>query len=395
MTTPVNPLFPARFTPILAFAFLAWIHPITAAMPDWARPETLHLGRESARATFCSYPDIESAIQQSNPLRPLAERRAASPWFVSLNGAWRFHWSPSVEARPSRFFEPEFDDRSWPTLPIPSCWQMHGYDDPIYVNFMRSDDKCPWGKVDPPRIPSDRNPVGSYRRIFQAPENWKGRNVLLHFDGVESAFQVWLNGHFIGMAKDSRSPAEFDLTSKLQPGDNVLAVEVYRYSDASYIEDQDKWRLSGIYRDVYLLALDTVHVRDFFLRAELDRRLQVGTLQLDVDVASRGSVTSSNARCLASLLGAQGEVLWTRSATTGPLAAGDTRRIVFKGDVTRPIPWSSENPRLYTLLLQLEDANGRILEVIPCATGFRRVEIPRGAAPGQWAPDPPQGREPP
>ena len=344
-------------------------------MPDWARPETVQLGREAARATFCSYPDLVSAVQQADPRRPLAERRAASPWFVSLNGEWRFHWSPTVDARPRRFFEPGYDDRDWRTLPVPSCWQLHGYDYPIYVNFMRSDEKCPWGKVDPPNIPPDRNPVGSYRRVFRVPANWQGREMLLHFDGVESAFQVWLNGSFIGMAKDSRSPAEFNLTPRLQAGDNLLAVEVYRYSDASYLEDQDKWRLSGIFRDVYLQALGPVHVRDFTLRAGLDDRYHDGTVSLEVDVANCGSAASPGETCVASLIGDHNETIWTSAARADSVPAGESRRITLTGRVAQPIPWSPENPHLYTFLLQLQGADGRILEVIPWATGFRRVEI--------------------
>jgi beta-galactosidase len=347
-------------------------------MPDWARPEIVHLGREAARATVCPYPDVASALAQADPGRPLAERRAASPWFASLNGEWRFHWSPTVHARPADFFAPGFDDRSWRTLPVPSCWQMHGYDYPVYVNFMRSDDKCPWGKMDPPHIPPERNPVGSYRRVFPVPAHWKGRDVLIHFDGVESAFQVWLNGHLIGMAKDSRSPAEFNLTPRLQPGDNLLAVEVYRYSDASYLEDQDKWRLSGIFRDVYLLALGSVHVRDFFVRAGLDDGYRDGTLSVEVQLANRTLHATQETRCLTTLLDDRGETLWTDAAPVDALSAGEMRRLTFRGTVDRPRPWSPEAPHLYTVLIQLQDAAGQTLEVIPCPTGFRRVEIRQG-----------------
>lgn len=365
----------SRFLPRLLLSCLVLENACAAGMPDWARPETVHLRREAVRATFCSYPDRATAIPQADPRRPLAERRAASPWFASLHGAWRFHWSPTVDSRPTRFFEPGFDDRDWRTLPVPSCWQMHGYDYPVYVNFMRSDDKCPWGKVDPPHIPPDRNPVGSYRHVFRVPEAWKEREVLLHFDGVESAFQVWLNGHFIGMSKDSRSPAEFNLTPGLQSGDNLLAVEVYHYSDASYIEDQDKWRLSGIFRDVYLLALGPIHVRDFFLRTELDASSRDGTIALEVEVAHHGSAAVSGAKCLASLLDADGKTAWNGSADADSLAPGETRTVTIAGQVARPTPWSPEKPHLYTFLLELQDAAGQTLEVVPCAAGFRRVEI--------------------
>jgi beta-galactosidase len=196
-----------------------------------------------------------------------------SGWMI-LEGMWSFQWSPDPWSRPIDFYRRDFDASQWSLLEVPSNWQLNGYGVPVYTNK-----RYPFLK-DPPRVTGTppveftsyrwRNQVGSYRRTFRVPDSWSGRLTFLHFDGVDSAFNVWVNEEKVGFVKDSRTPADFDITRYLAPGENLLAVEVFQYSDGSYLEDQDKWRLSGIFRDVYLWSADTLYLRDLEAKTDLD-----------------------------------------------------------------------------------------------------------------------------
>jgi len=212
-----------------------------AAPPDWENGRVFAINKEPAHATLVPYPDEPSALRSDS--RP-------SPFVRSLDGAWKFHWSRRPEERPADFYRPEFDATAWRDIRVPSNWEMEGYGTPIYSNIT-----YPF-KRDAPRVTEEppenwtaygeRNPVGSYRRTFEVPAEWRGRRVFLKFGGVASAFYVWVNGRKVGYSEDSRLPSEFDITPYIKPGANLLAVEVYRWSDGSYMEDQDFWRMSGI-----------------------------------------------------------------------------------------------------------------------------------------------------
>ncbi len=195
--------------------------------PEWDNPRVFQVNREKPHATMMIYPSAALARQGD---------RTRSPWFRSLNGRWKFHWVARPADRPADFYRPDFDDSAWPTIPVPSNWQLHGFDIPIYTNIIYPFPMDPKG---PPVVPGERNPVGSYRTIFTLPKGWEGRRVFLNFDGVDSAFYVWVNGHKVGYSEDSRTPAEFDITRYVKPGSNLLAVEVYRFPDGAYLEDQD------------------------------------------------------------------------------------------------------------------------------------------------------------
>lgn len=345
-----------------------------AEVPDWQNPELLGLRREAPHASFIRYPDASSARAHSSATEALASRRTASPWYRSLNGEWKFHWSPMVDSRPADFFRPDFDDEAWETIPVPSCWQMHGYGIPIYVNFMRSDDLCPWGKMDPPRIPADQNPVGSYRRSFTLPADWSGRRVLIHFDGVESAYYVWVNGELAGFAKDARTPAEFDITQLVQPGENLVAVEVYRYSDASYLEDQDKWRLSGIFRDVYLRSEASLTIRDFFVTPGLEADGRTGKLKVEVEIVNHGEQTAGGTSLEVALETQEGVRPMSPLASPVQVPGKDRLKLVWEVQVNGIHAWSAEHPVLYRLLLTLKDNDG-VREVVPWQVGFRDVRV--------------------
>jgi beta-galactosidase len=240
-----------------------------ATRPEWNNLDVLQIGREAPHANMMSYPMEEAA---------LAYDRSTSPWFRTLNGDWQFNWVRKPADRPVGFENPEYDVSSWGTIPVPSNWEMEGHGLRIYSNI-----EYPFPK-DLPNAPTEWNPVGSYRREFEVPVAWDGREVRIVFDGVESAFYLWINGQKVGYSQGSRTPAEFDITQYLQKGSNTLAVEVYRWSDGSYLEDQDFWRLSGIFREVYLWSTEESHVRDFTIVTELDGQYENAVLRFEAEV---------------------------------------------------------------------------------------------------------------
>ncbi len=321
------------------------------------------VNKEPPRATFTIYPDEALAR---------AGKREASPFYKSLNGDWKFHWVPKPADRPTDFYRPGFDDAAWKTIRVPSNWQFEGYDVPIYVNIT-----YPWGVPDPPHIPADNNPVGSYRTRFTVPPSWSGRDVYLTFDGVESAFYLWVNGERVGYSEDSRTPAEFNITRYLKDGENLLAVEVYRWCDASYLEDQDFWRLSGIFRDVTLWSAGPLHVRDLQIRTDLDASYTDATLAIEVQIRN-GSAGAASPSVRASLLNAQGVELARSTATVTGLPAGQSASAEMVQAISAPMKWTAESPYLYTLVVSLVDDRGQVIEAIPQKVGFREVEMKDG-----------------
>ncbi|MFH1006808.1 MAG: sugar-binding domain-containing protein, partial [Candidatus Latescibacterota bacterium] len=222
---------------------------------DWENEQMVGRNKEPGHVPMMPYADEISALEGD---------WQASPYVQLLSGTWKFCYAPNPASAPPDFHLNDFDDGAWVPISVPGNWQMQGYDKPIYVNV-----QYPFPSDDPPRVPHEDNPTGSYRRAFSIPEAWDGRRVFVLFEGVDSAFDLWVNGKHVGYSQGSRLPAEFDLTPLVHPGENTIAVRVIRWSDGSYLEDQDFWRLSGIYRDVFLRAVPSVHVRDFWVRTEL------------------------------------------------------------------------------------------------------------------------------
>jgi len=349
----------------LICALLAFVPAPGQPRPEWDNPAVVQLNRERPHATMMIYPTAELARRGE---------RSRSPWFQSLNGRWRFHWAARPADRPAEFFRADFDDSRWDWIPVPSNWQLHGYDIPIYTNILYP---FPVDVSGPPVVPKDRNPVGSYRRSFTLPRAWKGRRVLLHFEGVDSAFYVWVNGRKVGYSEDSRTPAEFDITRFLRPGANLLAVEVYRFPDGAYLEDQDMWRLSGIYRDVYLWSPPDRHVRDVEIRTELDEDCRDAVLRVKADVLQYEGAPGRASLAL-ELADAAGRAVFAPQTRVLELRAGAETSVEFAVPVSGPRLWSAETPYLYSLLLTLKDVAGRTLEVIPFPVGFRQVRIRDG-----------------
>jgi beta-galactosidase len=338
---------------------------IPTARPEWQDETRLHEGTEPPAATMARFPDEATAR---------ALHRDRSPFHVSLNGDWKYHWSPTPSARVAGFERTDFDDGAWKTIPVPSNVELQGYGIPIYTNI-----NYPWKVTTPPLVPEPNNSVSAYRRTFRVPDDWAGREVYLTFDGVNSFFYLWLNGRKLGFSKDSRTPATFRLTPHLKPGDNLLAVEVFRWCDASYLEDQDFWRLSGIFRDVTLWSTAPVAVRDFEVRTPFAANGRDAELVLSAEIANRAA-TPREVVLEAALFAPDGRPLFCAEAGRAAVAGGATERIVFARPLAAPALWSAEVPALHTLFLTLRDAaGGPPLEVIPWRVGFRRVEIKDGA----------------
>jgi len=340
--------------------------PPTQVLRDWENPEVFGRNKEPAHATYIPYADSESA---------LAGDASASPFFRSLNGTWKFNWASRPAQRPAGFFDPSFDVGTWDDIAVPGNWELQGYGVPIYV------DTGPIGALgsQPPRVREERNPVGSFRREFEVPASWDGRRIFLHFEGVRSAFYVWVNGDVVGYSQGSRTPAEFDITSYASSGNNTLAVEVYRWSDGSYLEDQDFWRLSGIDRNVYLFSTPVVHIRDFFARAALDASFTDGVLDVRVNVRNSSAAAVTGNRLQLDLIDAGGESVLAAPLGHGlDISASGEVAVELSQEIRTPLRWSAETPNLYTLLILILDEAGNPSEVVSTKVGFRDVAIRDG-----------------
>ena len=328
---------------------------VSADRPDWENPAINALGKEPARATGFPFESRELALKKE---------MAGSERFKSLNGLWKFHFSPSVDGRPKDFWREGYDVSQWKEIPVPAMWQAHGYGQPKFNNIT-----YPF-PANRPLIPHDINSVGSYRRTFTVPATWQGSDIILHIGAAGSAYYIWVNGQRVGYSEDSKLPSEFDVTRYLRPGENSIAIEIYRWSDGSYLEDQDFWRVSGIERDVWVMAAPKLRIRDFFARTTLDSNYRDGKLALDLEVTSGAA-----ARTRALLLDGDRTVL-ERDLRVAP--DNRMRKVSIAATVPAIRPWSAEAPNLYTLVVELLDGDGRLLQSTARRVGFRTVEIKDG-----------------
>ena len=328
--------------------------------PHWDNPAVLQQNTEPARASFIPFANRTAALHNHD--EPKKSTR-----YQSLAGEWDFKWSENPASRPKNFYRNDYSTVGWSTLQVPGNWQTQGFGIPIYSNV-----KYPF-EIKDFRAPAEWNPVGSYRRSFTLPEQWlTGASpqapIFIHFEGVESAFYLWINGKAIGYSQGSRTPAEFEISKYLQPGTNHVAVEVYRWSDGSYLEDQDFWRLSGIYRDVYLWTSTTTRLRNFQVDADFEVATGGGMLSVHAE-------TSGSGRLQIELLDQ------SQTPVTKPrILAADApqARIQAEFKLASVQAWNAENPVLYTLLLTVLNAEGSVQEVITQQIGFRRIEISNG-----------------
>jgi len=340
-------------------------------VPEWEDPQVIGQNKEPGHCTLVPYPNTRTALKCE---------RQASRFYKSLNGKWKFNWVSKPSDRPVDFYKPRYDVSKWDEIPVPSNWQMHGYGRPIYLNM-----RYPY-PVNPPYIPHDYNPVGSYRTDFRVPGTWKNRQVFLHFDGVKSASYIWINGRKVGYSQDSMLPAEFNVTKYLKRGKNTLAVEVYRWSDSSYLEDQDMWRLAGIYRNVYLFSTPQVHVRDFAVRTDLDDSYTDATLMVRPRITNYSNQDLKEWNVEAQLYDAENKQVLSEALSRSASSIvrerypqrGNVPFGLLQTTVENPRKWSAETPYLYTLLITLKDPGGKVVEIESCRVGFREVEIKDG-----------------
>ncbi|MDR0533557.1 MAG: DUF4981 domain-containing protein [Verrucomicrobiales bacterium] len=331
-------------------------------------PEMLGINKQPWHATLMPYADLKQA---------LTANRQQSPFACSLNGTWKFNWVPRPEERPADFFKPDFSVSGWHDLPVPSNWQIQGYGTPFYKNNGYTFKKD-WPHVmsEPPKDYTayvERNPIGSYRRDFEVPKEWQGRRIFLTFDGVDSAFFLWINGKQVGYSVNSRNPAEFDITDFIVSGKpNTLAVEVWQYSSGSYLEDQDMWRLSGIFRNVTLWSAPQVHIRDFKVLTDLDSQYKDANLAVSAKIHNYSATPAAARELTVTLYDANNQPVGNpANVPVSELAANGEITVSATIPVNNPVKWTAETPNLYTTVLKLN--NGE--EFISARTGFRKVEI--------------------
>jgi beta-galactosidase len=334
------------------------------SVPDWENPAVFRVNNEPAHASLLPYADLASAATFD---------RGKSALYRSLNGTWKFKYLKNPSQTPIDFSAPAFQDASWDKIEVPGNWQLQGkYDPPVFTNI-----KHPF-KVDPPRVPHDDNPTGLYRTTFKIPEKWEGNQVFLHFAGIQSAGRVTLNGKPVGYSEDAMTPAEYNITGFLEPGENTLTVQVVNWSDGSYLEDQDFWRLSGIYRDVFLYATPPQHIRDYQVITELDDRYADATLKVRLNLKNYAAAASRNLSVKISLTDATSNRVFERKVMAGPIGAGKETVLNLDQAIRGPLKWTAETPHLYKLCLELFDPSGNLMEVICAKMGFREVEIRNG-----------------
>ena len=313
---------------------------------EWQDAEVNAVNRAPMHTDYFAYETPELAAQGE---------RESSANYMSLNGQWKFNWVRHADARPTDFWKPGYNDRAWDTMPVPGIWEMNGYGDPQYVNI-----GYPWREQwtnNPPQVPTEENHVGSYRRTITVPASWKGKDIIAHFGSVTSNIYLWVNGKYVGYSEDSKLEAEFDLTRYLRPGEeNLIAFQVFRWCDGTYLEDQDFFRFSGVARDCYLYAREKRRIEDIRVTPDLDADYRDGTLAVDVKLKGKAIVTLR-------LKDAQGKEV--ASATT----RGETATL----SVENPHKWTAETPYLYTLYAQIGELAPA--EVIPVKVGFRKIEL--------------------
>ncbi|MDR0988311.1 MAG: DUF4981 domain-containing protein [Prevotellaceae bacterium] len=332
-------------------------------------PKLLHINRLEPRSTFTSYISEEDAI--------INDRKTGTSR-IPLNGKWKFNYVENIADRPTTYMNERFDAGKWPTIHVPGNWELQGYGTPIYTNtryeFCSPGYPPYWEKPDPPFVPNDWNPTGTYRREFNIPAEWEDKEIFLSADGVRGIAYYYLNGKFVGMNKQSKLPARFDVTAAARRGNNIIAIQVHRFSDANYLEDQDFWRLSGIERDIYLYATPQIHIADFKVETLLDSYYTDGIFRLRVKLANENDLTTPYQVSYRLIDDANNNI-----AQSSTRVEADQTQVEFpQKTITRPKQWTAETPNLYTLLITLKRTNGEIFESTSCKVGFRSVEIKNG-----------------
>lgn len=312
---------------------------------EWRNPEINAVNRAPMHTNYFAFENADAAKKAN---------KKQSTNYMTLNGTWKFNWVKDADSRPTDFWKTGFNDKGWDDLQVPAVWELNGYGDPIYVNVGYA-----WRNQfqnNPPEVPTENNHVGSYRREIVVPASWNGKDIIAHFGSVTSNMYLWVNGRYVGYSEDSKLEAEFDLTPYLKPGQkNLIAFQVFRWCDGSYLEDQDFFRYSGVGRDCYLYARNKKRIQDIRVTPDLDAAYQNGSLAINLDLKGSGKVDLE-------LVDAQGKQVATATANKSGLVTMN---------VENPKKWSAETPYLYTLRASMQGSN----EVIPVKVGFRKIEL--------------------
>ena len=323
----------------------------------WEDPSVFEINKEEARASFITFESVKLALN---------EEVAQSEYIKCLNGIWKFNYVGKVSERPQDFYKSSYDVSSWDNIPVPANWELHGYGFAHYTNV-----KYPIEK-NPPYIKEEYSPVGSYVTFFTIPESWSEREIIIYLGAVKSGYDIWVNDYKVGYSQDSKLPSEFNISKYVKPGKNKLSVQVFQFTDGTYLEDQDFWRLSGIQRNVFLLARPKTHIRDFFVKAGLDDNYQHGTFELEVEIANKAK--SNSAVEIQYILFDENRKEIAKSENPVKIKGSAVAKRSFSATVPNVKQWSAETPNLYTLLLVLKDGNKEI-EVTSTQIGFRTTEI--------------------
>jgi beta-galactosidase len=323
-------------------------------------PQVFELNQEDGHVPLVPYVTVDEALMNI---------RSKSAGFLSLNGTWKFHLANTPEETPDKFYEEKFNDRNWDTIHVPSNWEMQGFGDPLFRNV-----STPF-PPNPPYVPKEYNPTGSYRKTFYIPGSWKDKEIFLRMEKTASASFVWINGKEVGYNEGAQEPSEYNITKYLKPGKNMIAVNVYKYSDGYYLEDQDYWRLAGIFDDVWLFATPATHIFDWYATTDLDNTYTDARLDLFIDVKNYSAVSVSDFTLRATLYDSEKQIVRTMASEKFSVPAGYRQSIKISDDIINPAKWSAEFPNLYTLTFELLNTAGKTVEVITGRIGFKETEI--------------------
>lgn len=326
----------------------------------WETPSVVDEGKEPPRADFVPYATEAQIVENV---------KWNSPYVRSLNGMYKFHFSENVSQCPLDFYKENLDDSQWKAIQVPGNWELQGFGVPVYTNnkyiFARN----------PPLVDNNDLPIGSYRYWFDLPEEFAGRETFLYFGSIAGAATIYVNGQRVGYSKVSKTAAEFNISKYLKKGKNLLAVQVFKWSDASYIEDQDFWRLAGIERDVMLISRPKVSIEDFFVIGDLDNSYKNGLFTADVVIRNLDSARKDKYTIEVTLLDKDNKKIYSEKSSIGILPVDEQRTVTVSSVIKNPLKWSAESPYLYTTCITLKDAHGRTVEMAGCKTGFRKIEI--------------------
>lgn len=347
---------------LAVFCFFSLVYSVAQSFTEWHDPSVNSINRADMHSSYFAYENFDLAK---------ADVKSNSANYKMLNGLWNFSFARDANLRPKNFFDLNYDDSRWDKIAVPGIWEVNGYGDAVYVNSRFAWDYIM--KPEPPKVPVKDNYVGSYRRVVNIPSNWDGKDVIINLGAVSSCVYLWVNGKFVGYSEDRKLEPEFNITPFLKKGKNLIAFQIFRWCDGTFVELQDFWRLAGTSRDIYMYARDPFHIKDYRVVASLDYKYRNGELNVSVDLSGTTKQISSGASAVFELKDDNGKTIWSRKRSLTSMS-----NVSASGILKNVNQWSAEQPNLYHLYISLKDSRGKVIEVIPQRVGFRKVEIKNG-----------------